>query len=174
MSDNRIPTMAYSSACRSTDWCGWTLPLGLAVIIGFLLGVGITKFSYGVQNATDLPGIEPGAGLAPVVASGQLLGIIYAVGTGIIVGVAGAMAARSHPLLATLAASFVTAASSTATIVLWQWHHGRWAVGSIDGRMFAVAAALVVLICSGGVLAALAVSFRHRRAAQSSCGVCRR
>jgi hypothetical protein len=125
--------------------------------------VGITGFSYGVHDATDLPGIELESGLPPVIASGQLLGMIYAMGTGIIVGMVSAMAARSHPLLTTLAASFFTAASSTATIVLWQWHRGRWAVGTIDGMMFTVAAALVVLICSAGVLAALAVSFHHQR-----------
>jgi hypothetical protein len=133
------------------------------LVAGFLLGVGISGFSHGVLDATDLPGIELESGLPPVIASGQLLGVIYAVGTGIIVGSASAMAARSHPLQTTLAASFVAAASSTATIVLWQWHRGRWAVGTIDGMMFAVAAALVVLICSAGVLAALAVSFRHLR-----------
>jgi hypothetical protein len=128
------------------------------VIIGFLLGVGITGFSYGVHDATDVPGIELESGLPPVIASGQLLGIIYAVGTGIIVGLAGATAPRTHPLLATLGAGCVAAASSTATIVLWQWHCGRWAVGTIDGKIFA-AAALVSLVCFAGVLAALAVSF---------------
>jgi hypothetical protein len=164
MSDNQIPTMAYSSTCPWNGWCGWTLALVSAAVVGFLLGVGITGFSYGVHDATDFPGIELESGLPPVIASGQRLGIIYAMGTGIIVGVASAMASRSHPLLATLTASFVAAASSTATIVLWQWHRGRWALGTIDGRMFAVAAALVVLICLAGVLAALAVSFFVMRA----------
>jgi hypothetical protein len=92
------------------------------------------------------------------------LGIIYAVGTGIIVGLAGAVAAQPHPLLATLADSVVAAVSSTATIVIWQWHLGRWEVGTMDGRMFAVAAVLAVLIGSAGMLAALAVSIRRRRA----------
>jgi hypothetical protein len=125
MSDNRIPTMAYSSARPTENSCGWTLALGWAVVVGILLGVGITGISSGVHDSTDLPGIELESGLPPVIASGQLLGMIYAVGTGIIVGVAGAMAARSHPLLASLAASFVAAASSTGTIVIWQWHRGR-------------------------------------------------
>jgi hypothetical protein len=149
----------FSSACRPTGRCGWTLALACGVVAGLLLGFGITGFSYGVHDATDLPGIELESGWPPVIASGKLLGMIYAVGAGIIVGVFSALAARSHPLVATLAASIVAAASSNATIVLWQWHRGRWAVGTIDGMMFAVAAALIVLICSAGLLAALVVSF---------------
>jgi hypothetical protein len=126
----------------------------LAVVVGFLLGVGITGLSYNVRDATDLPGGERESGLPPVIASGRLLGMIYALGTGIIVGVIGAMAVRSHPVLATLSASLVAAASSTATIVLFQWLRGRWPVGSFDGRMMVFVAALVVLICPAGMLAA--------------------
>jgi hypothetical protein len=63
--------------------------------------------------------------LPSVIASGQRLAIIYTGGTGIIVGLASAMAAQSRPLLATVAASFVAAVSSTATVVLWQWQRGR-------------------------------------------------
>jgi hypothetical protein len=164
MSGKRIPSMAYSSTCRPPVWLGWTLALGWAVVAGFLLGVGISGFSYGVHDATDLPGIELESGLPPVIASGQRLGIVYALGTGIIVGAARAIAVRSHPLLATLAASFLAAASSTATIVLWQWHRGRWAFGTIDGVMFAVVPALIVLIGSAALVAALVVSLCHRRA----------
>jgi hypothetical protein len=135
------------------------------MIAGFLLGIGITGFSYRVHDATDLAGVELTSGLPPVIASGRRLGMIYAEGTGFILGVASAMAVRSHPLLATLAASFVAAACSSATIVLWQWHRGRWAVGIIDGRMLVVAETLVILICSAGMLAALAVYVRLRSAA---------
>jgi hypothetical protein len=79
-----------------------------------------------------------------------------------IVGVAASMTARSRPRLAALTGSLVVAAISTATIVLWQWHRGRWAIGTIDGMMFAVAGALVVIVCSAGLLAALTVSSRPR------------
>jgi hypothetical protein len=142
-------------------WKGWAVALAAAMIVGCLLGAGITGFSYGVHNATDLPSTDLESGLPPIIASGRLFGTIYALGLGIFVGEVGAMAARSHPLLSTLAASFVTAASCTATIVLWQWHGGRWAVGTVDGRMFAVAAVLFMLIGSAAMLAALAVSSRH-------------
>jgi hypothetical protein len=140
----------------------WTIALGTAVAVGVLLGVAIAGFSYGVTDATDLAGVESERGLPPVIASGHLLGMLFAVEAGIIVGVVGAIVARSHLLLLTLAASFVAAASCCTTIVLWQWHRVRWAVGTIDGRMFAVAAVLFILICSAAMLAALAASFRRR------------
>jgi hypothetical protein len=131
------------------------------VAVGVLLSVAITGFSYGVTDATDLVDSDAERGLPPVIASGHVLGMLFAVGAGIIVGVVGAIVAPSHRLLLTLAASFVASASCTATIVLWQWHRGRWAEGTIEGRMFAVAAVLFILICSAAMLAALAASFRR-------------
>jgi hypothetical protein len=164
MVDDKAPILAYSSGGRPSGWRSWALAVGCGIVIGCLLGVWITAFP-GSASAIAVDEDQSMDGYPPVIASGRLMAIIGAVAAGIVVGVVTARAARSHPLPTALAAGVAAAASSVVTIVLWQWHRARWPVGTIDGRMIVVAAALLVLVCSAAALAATAVSHAHRRAA---------
>jgi hypothetical protein len=155
------PVLSYATDRRPWGWPAGVLALGFGLVVGFLLGSAITGLRAGTPPASFG---DPDHDKVPVIRVSKPAGTLLAVAAGIIVGVAGALAARSHPLLLALTASVLAAASSVATIVYWQWHRGRWPVGTIDGRMFAVAAALLVLVCSGGLVAGgLVTSVKRRR-----------
>jgi hypothetical protein len=102
-------------------------------------------------------------GYPPVIAAGQLLGAIEAAAAGLVIGLVGGLASRTHPLRAALLCGCVGSGTAATVIVLVQRQRGRWPVGTIDGRMIVAIVALAVLVCSAALLAATAKSASHRR-----------
>jgi hypothetical protein len=88
---------------------------------------------------------------------------LQATAAGIVIGLVGAVRIRAHPLWASLLGGMIAAGFATAAIVFLQWRGGRWPVGTIDGRMIFTAIALAILVCSTGLLTALATSLSYRR-----------
>ena len=163
MSDDRYPILKHSFRPQIAKW---GVALGFAVVAGLVLGLTITTFPQPDARVwIDREMVLSIDGYPRVIAAGWLLGAIEAVAAGIVVGLACAVAVRARPLLVALMGGLFAAGSAAMAIVLWQWQRGRWPVGTIDGRMFVVAAALVVLACSAALLAAISTSWLHRHTA---------
>jgi hypothetical protein len=146
----QLPVLDYSQRGRSSGWlAGMTLLCG-GVLAGMLLGMTITGFGAGTPPP---PVGDPDAEKVPVIRVSRPVGMALAAGIGALLGLASARVARSHPLVLSLSASVLAAGSAVATIIILQWQRGRWRVGVIDGRTFAVAVALVVLVGGGALLA---------------------
>jgi hypothetical protein len=135
---------------------GWIIG---GIIVGFLLGIAITGLRAGTPPESFG---DPEYNKVPVIRVNKPTGTILALGAGIMIGSAATLA--THPRRAALAAGTVVSASSVATILLLQWQRGRWPIGTMDGRMFVVAGALLLFVCGAAVIAASTISFRRRPA----------
>ena len=166
MSVDRSPALAHSFG---SELAKWGVILGVAVVVGVVLGLVITTFprpDTHVWVDRDLAlSID---GYPAVIASELLLVAIEAMAAGSVIGLAGALAVGSRSLLAALAGGIVAAGSAATAIVLCQWQRGRWPVGTIDPKMFFAAAALVVLVCSAAFLASIAGRLHSQKVSKNS------
>jgi hypothetical protein len=159
MGSDSMPILDYTSRRPTRGWRAAAVVLALGLVLGVLLGWCITGFGAG----TPPPLIgDPDAEKVPVIRISRLTGIVLAAGAGLLVGLAALRLDRKHPLPLSLAAAVLAAGASVATIILLQWHRGRWAVGVIDGRTFFVAAVLWFLICTAALMAVALPTFARR------------
>ena len=129
---------------KSNRRTGWLVTTGCAVVVGILLGIGMTgNYTHGK----------------------------WAVIAGIVVGVIGALASRSYRLLVALGGGSVAVIASVVTIVFHQRHLGYWPItdettielyGTATMATVRIAMILFSLVCVPCWIAASVTAFAKR------------
>jgi hypothetical protein len=97
---------------------------------------------------------------------------------GAVVGVAGALAARSHPVVVALCGGVITALTCLLTMTLHLWRSGNWPpgdqnvdmieqYGTPEQALLRITVILLVAVCVPCVVAAALVALARLRAASS-------
>jgi hypothetical protein len=138
------PIPSYDSSSPLRHWRGWVVAAGLGVVVGLLLGAGI--------NASYTHGKWP-------------------ILAGILVGIVGALATRSHLVLVSLGAGAVVTFTSVAMVVIHQWRIGHWPImdeftiehyGTATMAAMRLAVALLFLVCVPCLIAIAVATFVGR------------
>jgi hypothetical protein len=158
-----VPILRDSTVVRYG--LAWPLAFLAGAIVGVLLGWTITGWTAGTPPP---PTGDPDTEKVPVIRVGKTGGSLLAVVAGLAIGAF--TSSRTRPKSPTLALSsamlsgMIATVAAVLTLILLQWHRGRWAVGTMDGRTFFVAGALFVLICTTSIITAMMIYSGRARA----------
>lgn len=129
-------------------WRGWLAASGCGLVVGWILGLAVnaSHFHAGWMAAA-----------------------------GVLVGVGGAWAARSHPVIVALWGGVITALVCVLTITFQLWRNGRWPLpdqnmdmiehyGTTGQALLRITVILLAVVCVPCVVAAALTAFAKSHA----------